>query len=136
MVHRLVGLAAALVAVAGLTSACTPEPAVSVSPDTGLVDGQQVTVIGTGYGNRGTVGVVQCRADAVAIDECDGRTASTLSTDDRGVFVHEMAVLAVVRDAHGVVTDCRSEPGACVVISSWVHGFQGMATAPLTFAPT
>ena len=134
MLLRRMGLAAAaLVAVGGLAS-CRPGPAVSVSPSTGLVDRQEVTVRGTGYAPGGSVGILQCRAGATSIDQCDGRTADSFSADASGAYTRRMTVYAVVEDAHGQVTDCAAAPGACIVASVYVHGFQGLATAPLTFA--
>ncbi|HEX8804696.1 MAG TPA: neocarzinostatin apoprotein domain-containing protein [Acidimicrobiales bacterium] len=134
MRYRTVGLVTALAGVALLAAACTPVPAVSVAPSTGLTDGQVVTVIGSGYSPSSTVGIVQCRAGASAIDQCDGRTADSFSTDAAGRYTRSMTVYARVTDAHGVSTDCASAPGACIVASVYVHGFQGLATAPLTFA--
>ena len=130
---RLLSAAAGLTAVAAL-SACTPVPTVSVSPATGLVDGQTVTVTGSGYGASASVGILQCPADATAPDLCDGRTADSFSTDASGGFTRAAVVYRVITDAHGVATDC-AEAGACAVISVYVHGFAGRAAAPLTFAP-
>lgn len=134
MLHRL-GAAAAAVVAAGVLASCTPGPAVTVTPNTGLVDGQEVTVRGSGYSANASVGIVQCRAGATSIDQCDSRTAESFSTDGTGGYTRQAAVRSVVEDAHGVVTDCASAPGACVVSSVYVHGFQGLATAHLTFAP-
>ena len=49
---------------------------------------------------------------------------------------HGYAILRdveAITDAHGTVTDCGDAPGTCVVASVYIHGFQGLATAPLAF---
>ena len=129
---RALSLVAALGAVTAL-SACTPGPAVSASPATGLADGQTVTVSGSGYSAAATVGLVQCPTDATSQDRCDGRSATSFSTDAAGRFTRQFVVHRVITDAHGVVTDC-GVAGACAVIGVYVHGFQGRAAAPLDFA--
>jgi hypothetical protein len=132
---RAATLAAALATAGGLAVAgCTPAPAVSVSPSTGLSDGQTVTVTGSGYSANSTVGIVQCPAGATSQDVCDGRTAQSFSADANGRYVKSATVYEVITDAHGTVTDCGAAPGTCVVASVYIHGFQGLATAPLAFA--
>ena len=131
----LAGIAAGAL---GLGAACapptpTPAPSVTVSPGTGLVDGQQVTVSGSGYNGDASVGLVQCPAGATSQDLCDGRTATSFSADAHGRFVRRLAVVDVLTDAHGTVTDCGAAPGACVVAGVYIHGFAGLATAPLAF---
>lgn len=125
-----IGAVAALVALVG----CHPAPSVRADPSTDLVDGQRITVSGGGYSANATIGVVQCVAGADSIDDCDSRTAHTLSTDAGGHFSTTMDVQRVHNDGHDVDVDCAEEPGRCVVASVYVHGFQGLATAPLTFA--
>jgi len=132
---RAVTLVGALATAGGLAIAgCTPTPAVSVSPATGLSDGQTVTVTGSGYGSDASLGIVQCPAGATSQDLCDGRTAQSFSADANGGYVKSATVYEVITDAHGTVTDCGAAPGACVVASVYIHGFQGLATAPLAFA--
>jgi hypothetical protein len=134
MRNRFAALAATLASAGALAVAgCTPTPSVSVSPSTGLSDGQVVTVTGSGYSANSTVGIVECPAGATSIDLCDGRTADSFSADATGGYTRRATVYEVITDAHGTVTDCASAPGACVIASVYVHGFQGLATAPLAF---
>jgi hypothetical protein len=111
-----------------------PGEAVSAWPDTNLTDGQGIQVNGYGYAPNAPVGLVQCPARAESIDQCDGRTADSFSADAEGNFTRPMTVLKVIRDAHGVETDC-AVPDSCVVASMYPHGFQGLATDVLHFAP-
>lgn len=129
---RFVVSVAAVALVATLTG-CHTQPTVSVSPNTDLLDGQEVAVRGGGYGPGGTIGIVQCPSGADSIDDCDNDTATTLSVDGQGHFDTTLFVERVITDAHGVSTDC-TVAGACVVASMYVHGFQGLATAPVTFS--
>jgi hypothetical protein len=129
-VAPLVVATAALVGLAG----CHPAPSVGASPRTGLVDGQEVVVSGGGYAANATIGVVQCPAGADSIDDCDGRTARTLSTDADGHFRTTVTVHRVLNDGHDVDLDCAEAPGRCEIVSVYVHGFAEPATAPLAFA--
>lgn len=133
MGNRLLLGAAGLVVAVGLT-ACNTGPAVSVTPNTGLVDGQVVTVTGSGYAPNSSVGMVQCVAGADSIDDCDGRTATSHSADANGGYVKPLTVYKVIRHNIDETTDC-SVPGNCIVAGVYIHGFQGLATAPITFAP-
>jgi hypothetical protein len=124
-----------VVAATGGFAACHGGPHVSVSPNTGLVDGQTVTVRGSGYAPNSSLGIVQCPTGADSIDDCDGRTAHSFSADAAGNYVQPLTVLKVIRRSSiGEATDC-SVPGNCIVASVYIHGFQGLATAPITFAP-
>jgi hypothetical protein len=130
---RYVSLVAAAILSVGVLAGCHTAPAVSVTPNTGLVDGQEVAINGGGYSANSTVGVVQCPAAADSLDDCDSRTAHTLSTDANGHFRTTMVVRRTITDAHSQQIDC-GVAGACVVASVFVHGFQDLATASLQFA--
>ena len=104
-----------------------PGPAVSAWPHAGLAEGQQIQVKGYGYGAGASVGIEQCPTGATAQDQCDGRTAQSLSADDAGSFTRQMTVHRVITDAHGVVTD-SAVPGSCVVASVSIHGFADRAS--------
>jgi hypothetical protein len=133
MRHRLV--TSALMAAAGLAVAgCSPVPAVRVSPSTGLADGQVVTAHGSGYTANSSLGMIQCVAGADSIDDCDGLTATSFSADAQGGFQKSFTVRRVIEHNVGQTTDCATAPGTCVVASVYIHGFQGLATAELTFA--
>jgi hypothetical protein len=136
MGFRLLARAVGVVGIAGVVglAGCATGPAVSVSPSTGLVDGQVVTVTGSGYTPNSSLGMVQCVAGADSIDDCDGTTATSFSADATGGFRKPLTVRRVISHNVGQLTDC-AEPGSCVVASVYIHGFQGLATAPLHFAP-
>jgi hypothetical protein len=127
--------AAGAAGAAGLAVAgCGPVPAVRVSPSTGLADGQVVTAHGSGYTANSSLGMIQCVAGADSIDDCDGATATSFSADAHGRFRKPITVRRVISHNVGQTTDCAAAPGTCVVASVYIHGFQGLATAELTFA--
>ncbi|HEV7758210.1 MAG TPA: neocarzinostatin apoprotein domain-containing protein [Acidimicrobiales bacterium] len=132
MRHRLATGVAGLVAAAGL-AACTTGPAVTVTPNTDLVDGQVVTAKGSGYTASSSLGMIQCVAGADSIDDCDGRTATSFSADADGRFQKAFTVRRVISHNVDQQTDCAARAGACVVASVYIHGFQGLATARLVF---
>lgn len=134
MRYRLPSLAAAAVVamVPGLAG-CERQPSVAVTPHTGLVDGQVVTVTGSGYSASSSLGIIQCVAGADSLDDCDSRTAHSFSADATGGYTKPLTVRRVIRH-NSTETDCASAPGACIVASVYIHGFQGLATAPLEFA--
>jgi hypothetical protein len=77
--------------------------------------------------------VIQRPTDADSIDDCDSRTAHTLSTDGHGHFSTKMFVSRVITDGHAQETDCRVAD-SYVVASVYIHRFQRLATTPLHFA--
>lgn len=135
---------AAPLAVLGLgvgAAACTPGPppvppgpAISVSPSTGLTDGQVVVVTGGGYAPSSSLGMVQCVAGADSIDDCDGRTATSFSADANGGFRKPLTVHRTIQHNVGQTTDC-SRPAACIAVSVYIHGFNTPARHPLQFNP-
>jgi hypothetical protein len=133
MRRYLLGLV--VVAAGSTLAACHGGPHVSVTPNTDLVDGQTVTVRGSGYSPSSSLGIVQCPTGADSLDDCDGRTAHSFSADAAGNYVQPLTVQRVIRrSSAGEATDC-AVPGSCIVASVYIHGFQGLATAPLEFAP-
>jgi Neocarzinostatin family len=126
-------LALPVVAAAATLAACHGGPHVTVTPATDLVDGQTVTVRGSGYSPNSSLGIVQCVAGADSIDDCDGRTAHSFSADQAGNYRQSLTVHRVIRH-NGTETDCTA-PDSCIVASVYIHGFQGLATAPLHFDP-
>jgi hypothetical protein len=132
MRYRLATGVAGLVVAAGM-AACTTGPAVTVTPNTDLVDGQVVTVKGSGYTASSSLGMIQCVAGADSIDDCDGLTATSFSADANGRFQKAFTVRRVISHNVDQRTDCAAHAGACVVASVYIHGFQGLATARLVF---
>jgi acetyl esterase/lipase len=110
-------------------------PTVSVEPNEGLVDGQTVSVSGTGFVRHTSVQVVQCAADpAPEAGACDDAT-SIVTTSDDGVIEVDVEVLAVIDTWAAGVVDCRV-PGNCVVAATTSLGQPGdTAVAAVAFDP-
>jgi len=107
-----------------------PPPDVVVSPDSNLVDRQQVAVIASGFIPGEFVQVAQC--SAADIEPCQNGQFGGAGgqADPTGAVAVGLTVRrAVLADADRV--DCASAPGACVVIA---HASGGpIGTAPLDF---
>ena len=99
LLRRLGFVAAGVAAVAAslggpaVVAGAAPAPTVAVSPDSGLTDGQVVTVRAAGLPADRTIQVEQCQGTAAAPPPdntgCDGLTLDTqATTDDQGNYVN------------------------------------------------
>ena len=103
----------------------------TVTPATGLVDGQAVTVEGTGFDPFGSWEVFQCPAAAVDTGDCFTLVGLDIAAD--GSFSLDGWVLAVLEQGDGtVVADCRDAPGTCEVRMTSPGGD---VAVPLAFDP-
>lgn len=108
-------------------------PSITITPNTGLVDHQVVTVTGTGFGRHDLLSVTQCPT-ATPPDDC-GFSFDLADTDASGSFSVDVGLRAVIPTASGSAVDCRPAPDTCSLsVRSWDTG-EG-ASAPLTFDPT
>jgi hypothetical protein len=102
-----------------VATAGPPSGAITVSPATDLVDGQTVTVDGTGFEPRDELTFWQCTAD---LDDC--RRALSYDTPvvvgDDGTFAGTARVRAVFPSRHGGSIDCRTQ--ACLMAAD--YGFR------------
>jgi hypothetical protein len=111
----LAGLTAAAFCVLGVVlggPAFAASPSITVSPSTGLTNGQTVTVHGTGYtANVKTINVVECPVSGASQNACDITDAKLFqSTDASGSFTVQMSVKSKL----GTV-DCA--PAACMIVA-------------------
>lgn len=113
-----------------------------ITPSTDLVDGQVVTVTGTGYDPFQRLEVFQCVAGAVDEFDCDLRNAYEWDADASGVFTFSFKLDAriYVGDPRGSIfdleaVDCRSAAGACIIGIGYVLDADEAQTAPLSFDP-
>lgn len=110
----------------------TDPQSVMVTPNTDLVDGQEVTVKGAGYGPSSSLGVIQCKAPAEGFNDCSSQTAHSFSANGSGGFEIQRNVSRILEFGNGEEHDCAI-PDSCFLVSVYVHGFQGRAAAPLQF---
>lgn len=112
--RRLIAVAAAVSAVAlgslGLAGpAAAAGASITVSPSSGLKDGQSVTVNGSGFtANYANMVVVECAASATGANGCDTNDVKFTKADANGAFT----VSLTIRSKFGS-TDCTKV--ACIV---------------------
>jgi hypothetical protein len=136
-----VGMIAAVHLAFAPAAGAAPGPTV-ITPNADLVDGQVVTVTGTGYDPFQRLEIFQCVAGAVDEFDCDLRNAYESGADGAGVFTFAFKVDAriYVGDPRGPIADldevdCRAAPGACVIGIGYVLDADEAQTAPLFFDP-
>lgn len=127
--------AVAVVLPAGVAAAGPPAEVIAVSPGTDLVDGQTVTVDGTGFGAGDHLTFWQCTAD---LDDC--RRARSYETpvivEPGGTFNESARVRAVFPSRHGGSIDCRTH--SCVLAADYefrIDSAPAERTPPPSLAP-
>jgi Neocarzinostatin family len=108
--------------------AADPTPSAAVTPDTGLVDGQTVTVSITGFLPGEELNVSRCGNPAPCVQQDDVHAG----TD--GAAVTTLTLVRSLTDGHVPPIDCAATPGACVVNVSSLDGSRRVVV-PLTFDP-
>lgn len=135
LLRRLVvlAIASAVLIVLGVSPAWAA-PAVSVSPSTNLVQGQTVTVRGSGLPPNESEAVLQCVSggnDVFSFCDIGGFVSTT--TDSNGSFSTSFTVRRILETSQGRV-DCASAPGRCIVaVSPFDTNY--VASTPLSFDP-
>ena len=113
-------------------SAPAGAPSLSVDTPAGLVDGQHVTVAGSGFAAGSRVAVHQCRSAPVGLVDCDLGTVTTAEVDDDGGFSVRHRVFAVT-NVWGSQLDCRVPPGCVLATDIGFDGGASVVAAPITF---
>lgn len=113
-----------------------PPPAITVTPSTGLLHDQSVTITGTGFDPDGFVEISECTSDATADSYC-GDYLTDLQVDPTGAFTTTATVTRLVSTyAPGGPTfvDCSSAP--CTVHAVGYSNDESVrlvASAPISF---
>jgi len=110
-----------------------PPPTLVADPATGLVDGQTITLHGSGYPRNRTLGMAQCLADVPNSTGCDLTNYAFVSTDATGSFTATFTVRSSYESAGRGVVDCLAAPGHCRIGAGTAENGLG-ADALLTFA--
>lgn len=129
------------IAVIGIPTAGSVEPpgplaapSITVTPSTGLVSGQVVTVTGSGF----TPSVQMILSDCVTettLGYCGGPPPDSVFTDPSGNFTYQFKVARGTFDETvypPVLVDCARAPGACSVFA-YVGVSAERASAPISF---
>jgi hypothetical protein len=103
---------------------------VHVTPNTGLVEGQTVSVEVSGL-SAVNVGVAECQAGATGINDCDLGTAIF-----PGGFPTTFVVHRFITIGSNTTIDCAAAPGACIIGAADIGDINAtIGTAPIAFAP-
>lgn len=119
---RIGGMAAAVLGLAlfGATAANAASASVTVTPNTGLSNGQQVAVAGSGFAANSDVLVVEC-LNSTTTASCDVADEVGVSADAAGGVSAKLTVrqsFAGANPSSGAATgqvDCTVSPGCAVV---------------------
>ena len=135
----LLRTAAAALAATFFTVLVTAHPAAAatsatVTPDTGLVDGQTVTVDGVGYTPGATIGICQGITDGLPlVDNCGTGATAVAFAGPTGDVTSPFDVRRVIFVASlGRDVDCLAE--GCEIRISEIPSFAGAAFVPISFA--
>ena len=128
---------AAVVTAGGLVLTSTPAwaaPALTVTPDTDLVDKQPVDVDGTGYTPGASIAVLQCETGATSASGCDTSGLDFTTADGTGAFSHTYTVRRIITTESGDV-DC-AVADACRLVAANSSSTTEAAAVPISFDPT
>jgi hypothetical protein len=107
-------------------------PTVTATPSTGLVDGQSITISGTGFTPNVQVAAAECGAGTVGTQSCDLGNVVYGTSDGSGDASISFTVHASLSTATGTI-DCTTGAGACVVGLANLNDLSEANGAPLTF---
>jgi len=133
----ITGIVVATTLTVGTSAARAAGPTVTVTPDTGLVDFQQVQVTGSGFEPNALLEVFECRGGATSDADCDGYNADFIDIDGAGnVLPYNMWVDARIYLPDGTAVDCRTDAQGCQIgVGFMVEAGQWPAAA-LHFDPS
>lgn len=87
----------------------------TVTPTTGLADGQTVTVAGSGFTPNTLIGIAMCKAGTTfSLLDCEIANPTWFTNDTAGAFTHTYNVRAHITTGHGAI-DCTVAPRTCVL---------------------
>jgi hypothetical protein len=136
--RRLLGVVAATVGVGALlftAPALAASPTISVSPSSGLTNGQSVTVKLSGFTPKASVAVIEC-SPLVAQDKqaaCDTAGVKVLTTDASGAATTPFTVkTGQIGTASG--STCPGQGGVCLITAANTANQAENTSAQVTFA--
>lgn len=120
-------------AIGAAPTATAALPVVKVSPSTGLVDLQTVTVTGSGFSANVQVGTVQCRPGATGEADCDLGTLVYAQSDQHGTFTLRRYVRRLF-SVGGKTIDCGAAKG-CILGAGNVGNLKQASGQTISFNP-
>ncbi len=138
----MTGIATATLILGGLTSlglattASAAGPAIVVTPSTGLVNGQSVSVTGSGFMDNETLYALECINDGASTNEtdCDTATVNIATTSATGTFTTSITLVAGTIAGTSTCGTSASDLSACAIVVSTNPPSADAALAPITFA--
>ncbi|MDQ1509297.1 MAG: hypothetical protein QOG50_1141 [Actinomycetota bacterium] len=107
-------------------------PLVNVTPNTGLLDADQVSVTASGYTADAFLAVIECATGATSQDDCDLSTVSFANADSSGNLSTTYAVFREIFTANDQAgLDCA--PSNCLLAVANVSNQTEAAAAPIAF---
>jgi hypothetical protein len=120
----------------GGSSVCGP-PTLTVNPNTGLLDGQSVSVTGSGFTPFSGVAMVECEDHATGAAQCDLSSELEVGTDGSGSFATTYTVSRVLeistKDGNEKVFNCGAD--RCMLGAADIFNYSIAASSPLGFKP-
>ena len=116
-------------------SQAPPPPVLTMTPSAHLIDGQAVSVHGSGFTPGATIGMAPCKSGVTAIaDDCDLGRAFSAVADDAGAFSTTHSAAGVIWTARGAV-ECTTAPGTCVLAAANASDLSEFSTTPFSADP-
>lgn len=114
---------------------------VMAEPSTGLRDGQEVTVTGTGFPPGVSVGIVMCAKEAGRGHGAQGVAACNIghyapATSDGGGTATGTFSVRRLLVLDGTEVDCASEPGRCMVAMGMISDYDTSGGVLVDFDPS
>ena len=104
----------------------------SADPSTGLADGQQITVSGTGFGAKTEFLIVECPAGDTNALDCDPGTGAAVKTDATGSFSTPFTAVRTIEGFDtGTTIDCATAD-ACD-LTALDENLTAVAETPIAF---
>jgi hypothetical protein len=108
---------------------------ITVTPSIDLVNLQNVTVAGTGFGANQQVGFAACKNPSTGADNCDTNHVGFATTDGTGAFNTTFTVHRILHTNNGDL-DCASAPAACKIAVGELSDQSINGSTPLSFDPS
>lgn len=118
----------------GVATASAAGPAITATPNTGLVNGQAVTVAGTGFIANETLYALECAATATNQTGCDLNTVNVVTTSATGTFSTSVTVATGTVAGTTTCGTSASDLTACDISVSTNPPSADATSTPITFA--
>jgi lysophospholipase L1-like esterase len=115
--------------VANASLPCTPK--MTARPDTGLLDGQSVTVTGSGFPPSDFIPLIECQSFATRDSQCEFELEGFAQTDQTGAFSTSMNVARLLETGTTTI-DCAQRQ-ACEIAAANEEADTIEASTPVTF---